>query len=193
MVISPISFDLRSAVDDLAECLGARMREKGLDFIAPYAPDSPSRLVGDPGRIRQILLNLAGNAIKFTNRGHVYVNVECEERSAESAQLRFSVEDTGIGIPEDKIESIFEQFTQADSSTTRQFGGTGLGLTICRQLVSLMGGAMGVRSHLGQGSTFWFTQTLPLDKKAEEAPPPRADLAGVRVLYVDDILTNRFV
>ena len=193
IVIEPISFDLQSAVDDLAEALGARMREKELDFIVRYAPDSPSRVVGDPGRIRQILLNLTGNAVKFTSRGHVYLNVECLEKSADSAQMRFSVEDTGIGIPEDKIESIFEQFTQADSSTTRQFGGTGLGLAICRQLVSLMGGAMGVESHLGQGSTFWFTLRLPFDKEAGKVPLPRAELAGARVLYVDDILTNRFV
>ncbi len=193
MVISPISFDLRSAIDDLAESLGARMREKGLDFIVRYAPDSPSRIVGDPGRIRQVLLNLAGNAIKFTSRGHVYVNVECEERSAESVRIRFSVEDTGIGIAEEKIESIFEKFTQADSSTTREFGGTGLGLAISRELVNLMGGTIGVRSHLGRGSTFWFALPLPIDDTAEEPPPPRGDLAGVRVLYVDDILTNRFV
>jgi signal transduction histidine kinase/CheY-like chemotaxis protein len=193
MVLEPISFDLQSAVDDLADALGARMREKGLDFIVRYAPDSPSRLVGDPGRIRQILLNLAGNAVKFTSRGHVYVNVECLEKTTDSAEMRFSVEDTGIGIPENKIESIFEQFTQADSSTTREFGGTGLGLAICRQLVKLMGGVLGVESHLGQGSTFWFTLRLPLDREAKQPPLPRADLAGARILYVDDILTNRFV
>src|SRR6202158_495888 len=193
MVIEPIPFDLQSAVEELAETLGARVRDKGLDFIVRYAPDSPAHVVGDPGRIRQILLNLAGNAVMFTSRGHVYVNVECLEKSSESAQMRFSIEDTGIGIPEDKIESIFEQFTQVDSSTTRQFGGTGLGLAICRQLVSSMGGRIGVQSHLGQGSTFSFTLRLPLDKEADKLPLPRADLEGARVLYVDDILPNRFV
>ncbi len=193
MVIEPIPFDLRLAIEDLAEVLGARSREMNLDFIVRYAPDSPYRVVGDPGRIRQVLLNLAGNAIKFTSRGHVYLNVECLEQDAKTAKFRFAVVDTGIGIPEDKLEYIFEQFTQADSSTTRQYGGTGLGLSISRQLVKLMGGSMGVDSQVGQGSTFWFTLTLPLDKQAPAVPLPKADLTGVRLLYVDDIPTNRFV
>ncbi len=193
MMIEPIAFDLHVAIEEMAELLSSRTREKGLDFIVRYAPDAPHRILGDPGRIRQILLNLAGNAIKFTSRGHIYLNVECQHQDTSEARFRFSVEDTGIGIPEDKIEHIFQQFTQADSSTTREYGGTGLGLSISKQLVEMMRGSLGVQSRLGEGSTFWFTLLVPLDKESPPAPPPKAELTGVRVLYVDDIPTNRFV
>ncbi len=193
MHIEPIPFDLRMAIEDIAELLSGRTRERGLDFIVRYAPEMPDRVVGDPGRVRQILLNLAGNAVKFTNRGHVYLNVECQERGAERARIRFSVEDTGIGIPEDKLGHIFEQFTQADSSTTREYGGTGLGLAISKQLVEMMGGTIGVSSRLGEGSKFWFTLSLPIDKDAPPLSLPKADLKGARTLYVDDLPVNRFV
>ncbi len=193
MNVEPIAFDLRLAVEEVAELLSSRTREKGVDFIVRYAPETPSRVVGDPGRIRQVLVNLAGNAIKFTSQGHVFLNVECETQDADQATIRFSVEDTGIGIPEEKLEHIFEQFTQADSSTTREYGGTGLGLSISKHLVDLMGGSMGAVSRLREGSKFWFVLTLPLDKEARPEAPRKADLAGVRVLIVDDIQTNRFV
>jgi len=193
MNVEPISFDLRLAVEEIGELLGSRAHDQGLDLIQRFAPDTPSRVIGDAGRIRQVLLNLAGNAIKFTHQGHVFINVECHEQGPDNVTIQFSVEDTGIGIPEERLEYVFEQFTQADSSTTREFGGTGLGLPISKQLVELMGGGMGVTSRVGEGSKFWFRLPLALDKSAPPEPPPKADLSGVRVLVVDDIQTNQFV
>ncbi len=193
MKFEPIAFDLRLALEETAELLSSRTREKGVDLIVRFAPETPSRVIGDPGRIRQVLINLAGNAIKFTTRGHVFLNVECESQDADQAMVRFSVEDTGIGIPEDKLDRVFEQFTQADSSTTRKYGGTGLGLPISKQLVELMGGSIKAASRVGEGSKFEFRLPLPLDKQAPPEPPQKADLTGVRVLIVDDIQTNRFV
>ena len=149
----------------------------------------------NPGRIRQVLTNLVSNAIKFTERGHVLVEVDSEGQSNGKAQLRVSVRDTGIGVPPDKLHHIFDKFTQADASTTRQYGGTGLGLAISKQLAELMGGTVGATSRPGEGSTFWFTLCLPVDPEAPRAPfpLPTADLEGVRVLIVDDHEINRRV
>jgi signal transduction histidine kinase/ActR/RegA family two-component response regulator len=163
MTVEPIPFDLRLAVEDMAELMASKAQEKGLDLILRFSPDAPSRVVGDPGRIRQILVNLCGNAVKFTAKGHVYLSVECEERTARLARLCFSVADTGIGIPAGKLGHVFERFTQADASTTRRYGGTGLGLSISKQLVELMGGKIGVESKVGEGSRFWFALPLPVD------------------------------
>ncbi len=193
MTVEPISFDLRLAVEDLAELMASKAQEKGLDLILRFSPDVPSRVVGDPGRIRQILINLAGNAVKFTAKGHVYVNVECEEWTEGQAQLCFSVVDTGIGIPASKLGNIFERFTQADTSTTRKYGGTGLGLSISKQLAELMGGKMGVESKVGEGSRFSFTLPLPVDLTPPDTAPIDMDMAGVRVLGVDSNPTNLFV
>jgi PAS domain S-box-containing protein len=193
LVIEPIPCDLRLAVEEIAELMASKAHEKGIDMILRYSPDAPRRVVCDPGRIRQILINLVGNAIKFTAKGHVYVSVVCEEKTAGQARLFFSVEDTGIGIPADKLGQIFERFAQADTSTTRQFGGTGLGLAISKQLAELMGGTMSVESRAGEGSQFWMTLPLSLDVPPEEAEPPHADLSGARVLGVDDNPTNLFV
>jgi signal transduction histidine kinase/CheY-like chemotaxis protein len=198
MTVEPIPFDLRLAVEDMAELMATKAQEKGLDLILRFSSDTPSRVVGDPGRIRQILINLSGNAIKFTTKGHVYLSVECEERTAEQARLRFSIADTGIGIPASKLDHIFERFTQADASTTRKYGGTGLGLSISKQLVELMGGKMGVESKVGEGSRFWFTLSLPLDLSTPDTAPIDMDktgvnLTGVRVLGVDDNPTNLLV
>jgi signal transduction histidine kinase len=115
MLVEPIPFDLRMAVEDMAEIISSKAREKGLDLIVRFSPETPSRVIGDPGRIRQILINLCGNAVKFTSKGHVYLSVECEERSGERARIRFSVADTGIGIPASKLANVFERFTQADA------------------------------------------------------------------------------
>jgi signal transduction histidine kinase/CheY-like chemotaxis protein len=193
MTVEPIPFDLRVAVEDMAELMASKAREKGLDLILRFAPGTPARVIGDPGRIRQILINLSGNAVKFTTKGHVFLSVECEERTDEQARLRFSVADTGIGIPASKLSHIFERFTQADASTTRKYGGTGLGLSISKQLAELMGGKMGVESKVGEGSRFSFTLPLPVDLTPPDTAPMDMDMAGVRVLGVDDNPTNLFV
>ena len=160
LVISSVPFDFRSTVEDTVASLAHRAREKGFELTLQIAQETPRELIGDAVRIRQILVNLLGNAIKFTAQGHVDVTVVCARRTDWEVFVRVCVEDTGIGIPEDKLESIFEQFTQADASTSRQFGGTGLGLPISRKLVELMGGRIGVTSRLGAGSAFWFDLTL---------------------------------
>jgi signal transduction histidine kinase len=153
-------FDLHRTIEDVMALLSAKVKEKGLDLILRYARDAPRQVIGDAGRIRQVLTNLIGNAVKFTQAGHVLVAVEREQRVQREPWLRISVEDTGVGIPKDKLASIFEKFTQADSSTTRRFGGTGLGLAISKQLVELMGGEIGVESLPGEGSKFSFTHPL---------------------------------
>ena len=193
MLVEPIPFDLRLAVEDMAELISSKAREKGLDLILRFSPETPARVIGDPGRIRQILINLCGNAVKFTSKGHVYLSVECEERIGERIRLRFSVADTGIGIPAGKLANVFERFTQADASTTRSYGGTGLGLSISKQLVELMGGKLGVESKVGEGSRFWFTLPLPVDLTPPSAAQDDLDMSGVRVLSVDDNPTNLFV
>ena len=193
MTIEPVTFDLQTTVEEVGELLASKVADKGLELIVRYAPNVPRHVIGDAGRIRQVLTNLVGNAIKFTAKGHVLISIHCENQTDGRAELKFSVEDTGIGIAEDKIGCLFEKFTQADASTTRRFGGTGLGLAISKQLTELMGGAMGVASWPGKGSTFWFT--LPLELPTESLPvsPARVNLAGVRVLIVDDNEVNRRV
>ncbi len=182
LIIEPIPFDLRVTVDEVVDLLAVRAQEKGLTLIVRYAPRAPRRVLGDPGRVRQVLTNLVNNAIKFTREGHVLINVEYEKQTDGEAQFRIGVEDTGIGISADKLDHVFEKFTQADASTAREFGGTGLGLTICKQLTELMGGTIEVRSCSGKGSRFWFTLPLPLDIHAPPVVVSTADLTGVRVL-----------
>ena len=191
--LETLDFDLSSLLDDFAATLAVRAHEKGLELLCAADPEVPTLLRGDPGRLRQILTNLAGNAVKFTHAGEVAVRVSLVEReSRNDVLLRFSVRDTGIGIPADKIGLLFDKFSQVDASTTRQYGGTGLGLAISKQLAELMGGEVGVSSEEGKGSEFWFTARL--GKQAEgaqaESRPP-ADLRGVRVLIVDDNATSR--
>ncbi len=183
--IEPIPFDLTAAVDEVVTLVSEKTEEKRLELIVRYAPDLPHRVVGDAGRIRQALMNLVANAIKFTHEGHILINVEKLDGDALSARLRLSVEDTGIGIRPDKISSVFEKFTQADGSITRRYGGTGLGLTISKELVELMGGEIAVTSTAGSGSTFSFTLRLPLDIEAP-IPPPVATLEGRRILVLHD-------
>jgi len=193
LTIEPISFELQTAVEEVGEILATKVADKGLELIVRFAPDVPQHVIGDPGRVRQVLTNLVGNAVKFTSEGHVLISVQCERQTEKQAQLRFSVEDTGIGIAPDKLERIFEKFTQADASTTRRFGGTGLGLAISKQLIELMGGTIAVASQPGKGSTFSFT--LPFDLPCEPLPvaPPRTFLQGGRVLIVDANEVNRRV
>jgi signal transduction histidine kinase/DNA-binding response OmpR family regulator len=193
LTIEPVAFDLQAVVEEVGEIFAPKVAEKQLDLIIRYAPESPRQIIADPGRVRQVLTNLVGNAIKFTAAGHVLINVQCEPGTIGPAHLKLSVQDTGIGIPEDKLKHIFEKFTQADASTTRRFGGTGLGLAISKQLVELMGGHFVVASQPGQGSTFWFTLPFSVPDETPTVATHRASLAGVRVLIVDDNEVNRRV
>ncbi|MFN3647935.1 MAG: response regulator [Armatimonadota bacterium] len=183
--IEPVPFDLLSVVEQVGDLTASRADQKGVDLVVRYAPEVPRFVVGDAGRIRQILLNLVDNAIKFTERGHVLVNVE-GLATEEQAQLVIGVEDTGIGIAEAAQERIFEQFSQADRTTTRRFGGTGLGLTISRELAVLMGGTLSVTSRPGRGSTFWLSLRLPLDRGAWPPSLPSSGLQGRLVLAALD-------
>ena len=181
--IEPIPFDLEVAAEDVVELLTPIAEEKGLALVMRYAPDAPRRVIGDAGRIRQILTNLVGNALKFTHEGHVFVNVVCDSLADDKAKMRLTVTDTGIGIPAAKLEQIFRKFEQADSATTRDYGGTGLGLAISRELVWLMGGKIGVQSKADEGSSFYFVLPLPLDKQTVAATQEEAvSLEGLRVL-----------
>lgn len=184
------SFDLRLLLEEIGDMMAVRAQHKGLEFISMIAPDIPAPVKGDPGRIRQILLNLTGNALKFTSKGEISVSVLAENETDTHTLLRFSVRDTGIGIPPDKARSIFEAFTQADSSTTRKFGGTGLGLSICKKLVTLMGGKIGVLSREGSGSEFWFTLTLE-KLMLQTSQAETRSIENIRILAVDDNSTNR--
>ncbi|WP_295436790.1 response regulator [uncultured Thiodictyon sp.] len=190
--LEPLPFDLGAAAHEVAQLLSTRAEEKGLELILDYRPDCPRYVVGDAGRIRQILLNLAGNAVKFTERGHILVSVRRLSAAGGVARIHLRVEDTGIGITPEAQARLFESFVQADPSTTRRFGGTGLGLAISRRLVELMGGEIGVSSEPGQGSSFWFTLPLPL-AAAPAAAPATIDLTGVHALIVEDNPVNQRV
>jgi PAS domain S-box-containing protein len=186
LTVDPVSFDLLAKIEECIEALGVRAREKGLELVLSHAPAAALRVVADPGRIRQILINLVGNAIKFTESGHVLVSVTRERQSETYLRVRFAVEDTGIGIAQDKLDLIFDKFAQADASTTRVHGGTGLGLAISRELVGLMGGEIGVYSELGRGSTFWFALDFPIATDAPTEGYAREPLlADARVLIVN--------
>jgi two-component system, sensor histidine kinase and response regulator len=187
--LESIPFSVGDLVEDTMKPLALLAHKKGLELIADVAADVPAGITGDPGRIGQVIANLAGNAIKFTEHGHVLVQVRCEENLGDRVQLRFSVTDTGIGIPQNKHATIFEAFSQADGSTTRRFGGTGLGLTISSTLVRLMGGRIWVDSEPGRGSTFQFTATLPVVDLPSRTYDPV--LVNLPVLIVDDNEINR--
>jgi signal transduction histidine kinase/CheY-like chemotaxis protein len=185
-----IHFDLRDTIEDGIRVLAPRAHQKNLELACHIDPAIPDRLVGDPLRLRQIVINLVGNAIKFTDQGEIVVNITGSCPNDRVAELHFSIRDTGIGIPAEKQASIFDAFSQADSSTTRRYGGTGLGLTISSQLVELMGGKIWVESRLGVGSTFHFTSRFGIE--ASSAPSPtQTTLTGLPVLVVDDNATNR--
>ncbi len=168
MDLDPIPFDLGITMRDIEFPLISQAVERGIKLVVRYQPDAPRRFIGDPGRIRQVIMNLAGNAIKFTEEGQVTICVDCLEKDAKQATLRFSIRDTGIGIDPALHELIFEKFTQADTSTTRQYGGTGLGLAISKRIVEMMGGDISVSSKIGVGSDFNFSITLPLDTAPNE-------------------------
>jgi two-component system sensor histidine kinase/response regulator len=189
-----INFDLRSTVEGVATTLAQRAEAKGLELACLIYHNVPSILIGDPSRLRQVLVNLTGNAIKFTHQGEVTIRVMLESETEKDVNLLFDVSDTGIGIPPDRQELIFERFMQVDGSTTRRYGGTGLGLAISKQLVEMMGGQIGVFSEVGKGSTFWFT--VHFEKPSEEviiAERSPVEIEDLHVLGVDDNTTNRLI
>jgi len=189
-----INFDLRTSLEDAFEMMAIKAHEKKIELACVVAPEVPSLLHGDPGRLRQVILNLVGNAIKFTDKGEVTLSVKLASEKAHEVVLHFVVKDTGIGIAPEHISRLFSAFTQVDGSTTRKYGGTGLGLAISRQLVELMNGDIGVTSKPGVGSEFWFTARF--SRQAEENVPeslPMADIAGIRILVVDDHAVNRML
>ena len=190
--IDPHPFSLRSVVEDVATLLSVSADSKGIELMVRFQPDLPLSLIGDAGRLRQSLMNIVGNAIKFTHKGHVLIDIsgDCEDSSV---QLSVKIEDTGIGIPDDKLSSIFDKFTQAESSTTRQFGGTGLGLAITNSLVEAMNGNIVATSTLGAGSTFTITLPLPVAEDFETPVPDDIHLDGTPILVVDDNEVNRTI
>jgi signal transduction histidine kinase/DNA-binding response OmpR family regulator len=186
-----VDFDPRRLVEAVAGLLAPTSSRKELELIAYCTPEVPARLVGDEARLRQILLNLGSNAVKFTEKGEVVITARVSQ--ADSARVRFQVSDSGIGIREDAQHTVFDSFTQADASTTRKYGGSGLGLAISRRLTEAMGGVIGLESEEGVGSTFWFEVPLQMAVTDEPASPGRDLLRGLRVLVVDDNATNRLV
>ncbi len=190
--LDPAPFKLAEAIEDVATLVSTRAKEKDLELIVRVQPGLPENMIGDVGRIRQIITNLMGNAVKFTEKGHVLVEVAGESRG-NSTLLRFSVTDTGIGIPEDQLATVFEKFSQVDSSSTRRHEGTGLGLTITSKLVELMGGTVGAQSKLGEGSTFWFEVELENSGTQSNEKAAPIDVTGAKILIVDDNAVNRSI
>ena len=192
--LETIDFNLRTLVEGVADTLAQRAESKGLEMACFVEPDCPTYVRGDPGRLRQILVNLVGNALKFTEQGEVAIRVTPEGKDEARPLVRFTVSDTGIGIPLEQQPAVFRRFVQADASSTRRYGGTGLGLAISRELVELMGGQIGLESEAGRGSTFWFV--VPLARQPDVAAVPLAAdeaLSGLRILAVDDNATSRMI
>ena len=193
--LESIPFDLRESLGETMKALSFRAHQKGIELIYEVQPEAPEALLGDPGRVRQILINLVGNAVKFTEQGEIVVSVEEQSETNNTSCLHFAVRDTGVGVPEDKQGRIFEAFSQADGSMARKYGGTGLGLTICKRLVELMDGRMWLESRAGKGSTFHFTIRLGIqDARAVQPSPFQPEqLRDMHALIVDDNFTNRRV
>jgi two-component system sensor histidine kinase/response regulator len=192
--LEAVNFNLRSVVEEVTDTLAAQASEKNIELASLIGTDVPLNLKGDPDRLRQVLLNLGGNAVKFTDKGEVTITAELGRETGEGAVIDFTVRDTGIGIPPDKIDHIFDEFFQADGTTTRMYGGTGLGLSITKKLVELAGGEIEVSSEAGQGSRFILS--IPFGKQLQVLEEPEAvfpDVAGMRVLVVDDNRTNRMI
>ncbi|HSM40578.1 MAG TPA: response regulator [Afifellaceae bacterium] len=190
--LDPMPFKLAEAIEDVVTLMSAKVDEKDLEMAVRVQPDLPEMYVGDVGRIRQIVTNLVSNAVKFTEHGHVLVNVSGTVADGKAA-LEFRIEDTGIGIPPEQVDKVFQKFSQVDGSSTRKHEGTGLGLTIAKMLVDKMGGEIGVDSVLGEGSSFWFTLPLPVHGEAKVSKPVPIDVSGGRILIVDDNEVNRSI
>ncbi len=194
MDLEILDFDIRILVDEVSDLLATRAYEKGLELACLVSHDVPSLLKGDPGRLRQVLMNLAGNAIKFTEKGQVLIQAALDREKGRSVTVRFMISDTGIGIPEDKQHLLFQSFSQVDASTTRRYGGTGLGLVISKRIAEMMNGQIGVDSRKGTGSTFWFTAVLEKQTRgAKSEPVLPVDILGQRILIVDDNRINRHI
>lgn len=191
--LETIEFDLRLAMESLGDLIALNAHKKGLEVILNIENNVPSLLVGDPGRLRQILINLASNATKFTQTGEIVIRVSHDHEDTTHATIRFSVLDTGIGIPPERMGAIFESFSQVDSSTTRKYGGTGLGLSISRQLSEMMGGQIGANSREGKGSDFWFTAVFKKQSKVQATKVVVDAINGKRLLIVDNNANNRSV
>ncbi|HUP69260.1 MAG TPA: response regulator [Acidimicrobiales bacterium] len=192
--LEEIDFDLRTAVEESLDLVAASAHAKDLEVAAIIDPAVPVEVRGDPGRLRQIIINLLANAVKFTDDGEVIVSVAVVSEAGDTVELRIEVSDTGIGITPEACENLFESFSQADASTTRRYGGTGLGLAISKRLAELLGGTIGVAPRPGRGTSFWFTVGLRRAEAAMPGPPASvAELAGLRVLVVDDNATNRLI
>ena len=190
LTLDPQPFNLKAVVEDVAGLVATKIDEKKLELIVRFHPKMPEEYVGDDGRIRQILVNLVGNAVKFTEAGHILVNVS-GTREGDMASLNIRVEDTGIGIPADQLGSVFDKFNQIDNSATRKFEGTGLGLAICKMLVEKMDGEIGVEAELGSGSVFWFKIKLPVHESGVKQRTMPTDIKGARILIIDDNEVNR--
>ena len=201
MALEEIDFNLRVTLENAVDILALKAHEKGLELVCHILPDVPTALIGDPGKLRQVIVNIAGNSLKFTEEGEIVIRVELESETDDSVNLHFMISDTGIGIPQDKLDSIFKSFEQADGSITRKYGGTGLGLSITRQFVEMMGGEIKVespnnhQSKGGPGSNFHFTVCFELSRSKDiRVPLPKPkDLSGMPVLIVDDNFTNRIL
>lgn len=188
-----IDFNLHVTIEDTAEMLALKASEKNLELVCFIDQEIPPYVIGDPGRLRQILINLGGNAVKFTEKGEIVIHVSKVFEDADNIELKFTVKDSGIGIPKEKIPTLFTPFTQVDTSSTRKYGGTGLGLAISRLLTELMNGIIGVESRENIGSTFWFIVVLKKQKNIPEIIQPDLTLTGIKVLIVDDMSINRHI
>ena len=192
MDMESVDFQLEDTLDNISTLVGIKTQEKGLELLFKTEPSVPTALVGDPLRLGQILINLSNNAVKFTDTGQIVVSTELVKKDGAQVTLKFSVQDTGIGMTEKQADKLFQPFAQADSSTTRKYGGTGLGLTISKRLAEMMGGEIWVQSEQGRGSTFSFTANFGLGKeKAKKHYKPTSELRGMKVLVVDDNATSR--
>lgn len=196
MELDNAEFHLAEAVEDVATLVSSKAAEKDLELIVRVDPDLPKMIIGDVGRIRQIITNLLGNAVRFTEHGHVYVNIDGQtisDENGQSCKLKFSIEDTGIGIPQEKLDTVFDKFSQVDTSATRKHEGTGLGLSIASSLVKLMEGNIGVNSTIGVGSTFWFEIILPTSENQEKQSYVPFDVSGSKILIINDNQVNRSI